>query len=118
MRSELGKPAVARRLAATRAALNEGDQQKFAEGAGLKQNAYNQYESAKRLISLNAAIKLCDAYHLTLDWIYRGDPSSLPYGLATMLRNKGALLPDEPPARAAKKPNGAPARQSRNKPSN
>lgn len=24
-------------------------------------------------------MKLCDEYSLTLDWIYRGDPSGLPY---------------------------------------
>lgn len=41
-------------------------------------NRWNQYESASRLITLDIANRLCDEYGLTLDWIYRGDPSGLP----------------------------------------
>lgn len=113
MRPEHSKPAIARRLVATREALNEGDQQKFAKGAKLKQNSYNQYESAKRLISLKAAIKLCDAYHLTLDWIYRGEPYSLPYDLANKLRDMGELDLDtaRPSSRKAEDAREAPEQQ-------
>ena len=74
------KTDVARRLRETRQALS-ADQQSFGEGAGLSQPQYNQYETGKRLLSLKAAIALCSRYLLTLDWLYRGDPSGLPYNL-------------------------------------
>jgi transcriptional regulator with XRE-family HTH domain len=76
---------VARRLAAARRALDL-DQQQFGTRAGLSQPQYNQFEKGKRLLTLAAAMKLCDAYNLTLDWLYRGDPSNLPYKLATAIR--------------------------------
>jgi transcriptional regulator with XRE-family HTH domain len=78
---------VARRLAAARAALNL-DQQQFGTRAGLSQPQYNQFEKGKRLLTLSAAMKLCDEYNLTLDWLYRGDPSGLPYGFAKTIRGE------------------------------
>lgn len=47
---------------------------------GIKPNRWTQYTQPKykRPITLDAASKLCDAYGLTLDWIYRADPSGLP----------------------------------------
>ncbi len=57
-------------------------QVEFAERAGISQNAYNQYEHAKRRLSLEAAYALCDTYDLTLDWIYRGRTEGLPHQLA------------------------------------
>lgn len=76
---------VARRLARTRAALGMRNQQDFGKRAGLSQPKYNQYETGKRLLTLEAALALCTTYNLTLDWLYRGDPSGLPYKLATEL---------------------------------
>lgn len=72
------KVGVAARLALTREALGL-DQNEFAQRAGLKANAYNQYEKSKNFPSYEAAHALCDAYKLTFDWIFRGDPSGLPY---------------------------------------
>lgn len=40
-------------------------------------NTYNQYETGKNAPNMEAAHKLCDTYKLSLDWIYRGDTSSL-----------------------------------------
>ncbi len=47
---------------------------------GIKPARWSQYVNPeyKRPITLDAAAKLCDAYGLTLDWIYRADPSGLP----------------------------------------
>lgn len=73
---------VARRLGRTRAALGIGDQKEFGLAAGLSQPQYHQFESGKRRLSLDAALALCETYGLTLDWLYRGDPSGLPYRLA------------------------------------
>jgi transcriptional regulator with XRE-family HTH domain len=70
---------VARRLTRTRMALGF-DQKTFGEQAGLSQPQYNQYEQ-KRLLTLRAALLLCERYNLTLDWLFRGDPSGLPYRL-------------------------------------
>ena len=76
---------VARRLVQTRLALEVG-QSEFAKRAGLAQNTYNQFERGKRRLSLEAAHALCDEYRLTLDWLYRGDLSSMPHALAGTLR--------------------------------
>lgn len=76
---------VARRLTSARAALGM-DQETFGEGAGLSQSRYNQYETGKRLLTLQAAMMLCERYLLTLDWIYRGDPSGLPVRLHSQIQ--------------------------------
>ena len=73
--------AIAHRLMMTRLAYKL-NQKQFCERAGIKTNTYNQYEKAKQRISLDFAIQLCEAYGLTLDWIYRGDPSGLKLQLA------------------------------------
>ena len=49
----------------------------FGKGAGSKKSTYNQYEKGKERPSLDEAIKLCDKYGLTLDWIYLGDTRGL-----------------------------------------
>jgi transcriptional regulator with XRE-family HTH domain len=80
-----GKEAVAARLIITRhvTGLSQGE---FAERCGISANTYNQYEKAKNLLSLDSAHRLCDTYHLTLDWIYRGDPSGLRYDMAEAIK--------------------------------
>ncbi len=77
----LSKKAVGERLALTRSAfgLSQGA---FAESAGIADNTYNQYEQGVRLPLVENALKLCERFDLTLDWIYRGDPSGLKYNLA------------------------------------
>ncbi len=76
---------VSRRLVRTRKALGL-NQEDFGEGAGLSQPRYNQYEAGGRLLTMAAALKLCERYALTLDWLYRGDPSGLPKRLYDALR--------------------------------
>lgn len=74
------------RLQLTRQAFSLS-QTEFADAAGLTQHAYNQYERGHRRPNIDAAIALCDRYGITLDWIYRGDPSGLPYKLADLIKN-------------------------------
>ncbi len=81
---------IARRLELARRAHGLS-QTEFAAGAGIKQNAYNQYEQGRKRPNVDNAMALCDAYGLTLDWIYRGDPSSLPYKLANAIRDLEAM---------------------------
>lgn len=76
---------TARRLALTREALGL-TQTDFCEGAGISQPRYSPFESGKRRLSLDAALALCTHYAVTLDWLYRGDPSGLPVHLANKIR--------------------------------
>ncbi len=77
---------VASRLVLARKAYGL-DQQVFGRMAGLSQPQYNQFETGKRLLTLVAALQLCDEYNLTLDWLYRNDPSGLPSDLGMKMRD-------------------------------
>jgi transcriptional regulator with XRE-family HTH domain len=83
-REERSFEAIAQRLIATREALRL-KQSEFAKRAGIPVNTYNQYEKAVSQPRLDYAYALRDTYGLTLDWIYVGDPSGLPYNLAKQL---------------------------------
>jgi transcriptional regulator with XRE-family HTH domain len=48
-------------------------------------NAWSQYESGERRITVRVAIKFCDAFGLTLDWIFRADPSRLSHEIRMKL---------------------------------
>lgn len=63
--------------------------------AGVNANTLSQNENAKFRPSLETAIALCDAYQLTLDWIYLGDPSNLPVKLFDAIRALRALQQDQ-----------------------
>jgi DNA-binding XRE family transcriptional regulator len=76
--------AIAARLRATREAFGLG-QNEFARRAGIASNTYNQYEQARNLPRLDFANQICDTYGVTLDWIYRGDPSGLPIRIANLM---------------------------------
>ena len=65
-------------------------QQQFAEKAAINASAYNQYERGKRVISVAHAHKLCDTYDVTLDWIYRGEPSGLRHQTWELIRGLDA----------------------------
>ena len=53
-------------------------------------NAWSQYESGERRITLQVAIKFCAEYGLTLDWIYRAEPSRLPHDIRMRLPSEVA----------------------------
>ncbi len=44
-------------------------------------SAWSHFVNGERMVTLDVANRLCDRYRLTLDWIYRGDPSGLPRSL-------------------------------------
>ena len=50
--------------------------------ANLKPNRYSQYETGVRPLTIDAALRICDEYGVSLDWLYRGDRAQLPYHLA------------------------------------
>lgn len=80
-----GLAAIGRRLALTRQVIGV-QQNEFCERARIATNTYNQYERGKKRPSLENALKLCETYGLTLDWIYRGDPSALRYSMADAIK--------------------------------
>lgn len=92
---------IAARLRATRHALDL-TQRELCRRAGIETNTYNQWEKAKGRPEIDKAFKLCDAFGLTLDWIYSGVLAGLPHDLAVKL----VRLSDpeeEPPSRRAKR---------------
>lgn len=91
--------AVGLRLELTRQVLGMA-QNEFSLRAKIASNTYNQIERGKKAIGLEKAIALCDAYDLTLDWIYRGDPSGLRYETADAIKalKKARCSSEERPA--------------------
>lgn len=76
---------VGRRLQQVRQIMGLS-QQEFGEAAGLSQTRYNNYECGARLLTLRAALSLCKKYALTLDYVFLGDASGLPFRVADELR--------------------------------
>jgi transcriptional regulator with XRE-family HTH domain len=78
---------IAKRLIDTRGALGYSQAELF-KSAGIRTNTYNQWEMAKGRPQLDEALKLCTRLGYTLDWIYRGDPSGLPYRITSKLPSR------------------------------
>ncbi len=97
---------MSRRLRETRAALGEANAAEFARKAGLSTNAYSNYENGYR-IGLDAAVALCETYHLSLDWIYFGEPSallSMPSGVADKIRAHLSRPSAQEPSKKSRRP--------------
>lgn len=77
-------PEIAERLHKTRKALGL-NQTELCRLSGIAKNTYNQWEKGHGRPELDKAMMLCDAFDLTLDWIYLGNPAGLPYHLATKI---------------------------------
>lgn len=84
--------AIAERLQRSQAALGLKAAE-ICRLTGIRPNTYSQWLNAKGRPRLDEAMLLCDHFGYTLDWIYFGDPSALPYSLASQLG-----LPTEAPA--------------------
>lgn len=76
--------AVAERLELLRELIGMR-QNEFASRAGIGANAWNNYVHCRSRISVDAAIKLVITYGVTLDFIFLGDASNMPYRLASGL---------------------------------
>lgn len=85
MRSGLSTLDVANRLRRIRETFTSNASE-FARGAGLAQNAYSQFETGARLLTITAAVKLCNRYGLSLDYLYRDDPASMPLSIMAKLQ--------------------------------
>jgi transcriptional regulator with XRE-family HTH domain len=54
--------------------------------AKIEPNTWNQYEKGINRISLDKAALICEAFNVTLDWLYRGNAAGLPFSFAARLR--------------------------------
>jgi len=77
--------AVSHRLALLRQ-FHSDKAAEFCRKAGIAQSTWNNYETGDRRISLDAAIRLCNRFRITLDWIYRGEQYGLPAEFVDYLR--------------------------------
>ena len=90
------EPAViGRRLVATREAAGIS-QAELCRRADIKPNAYNQWEKGHGRPSLEHAVRLVRALGITLDWIYLGNLTGVPYGLALQITARMSA-PDSSP---------------------
>lgn len=76
--------AIGARLRAARLALGL-TQKDLYEPLGVKAATWNHWESGKRMPDPLVMAKLKEMYGITLDWIYSGDPSALPFSLAKVV---------------------------------
>jgi transcriptional regulator with XRE-family HTH domain len=83
--------AIAQRLIATRRALGYS-QAELCRRTGIAPNTYNQYEKARNRPDWENANRLCDGLGITLDWIFRGDPSSVSNKQAGVDRSNARVL--------------------------
>lgn len=75
---------IGKRIEMARIALGL-TQEQFGAPLGVAQAAVAGWETGARPPGLKIAHKLCDAYGLTLDYIYRGDRSAIRQELLTAL---------------------------------
>jgi transcriptional regulator with XRE-family HTH domain len=88
--------AVAERLRLTREASGM-KQAAFCRLVGVTPQAWNNYETGARRISLDQAIRICAVTGVTLDWIYRGLSANLPMEMASKI----LALQEQPPRKRA-----------------
>jgi transcriptional regulator with XRE-family HTH domain len=81
---------VGKRVEALRVALGVNSQAKMAARLNSEVGTYNHWATGRRLIPVDAAIRLCAISGATLDYIYRGDVSGLPLRLTTLLESDEA----------------------------
>jgi hypothetical protein len=86
------KEAIAERLEIARLALGFETQQAFAATMRISPSKWNNYVSGRDRIPLNIALDLCQRHRLSLDWVYRGDPTALPLALARRIDEVSAKV--------------------------
>lgn len=87
-RRDLTTPlSIGERLRVTRLALGI-TQKSMAHPLSVTREAYTMYETGSREPPWTVGIELCDAWGLTLDWIYRGDMSGLQSGLVEKIASQ------------------------------
>jgi transcriptional regulator with XRE-family HTH domain len=80
--------AIGERLAYVRKA-KQMSQAKFAKEIGSSQGALGQYEVGMRRPAIEIGLRIRDRFGVSLDFLYAGDISKLPFDLAEQLRDLG-----------------------------
>lgn len=97
-------PEIARRMRLLRQTTRwEGDQDngvplsvaEFAKETGIARTMWHNIEAGFSRIGVDAAMKLCDRFHLTLDWIFRGDERFLTKSFVDKLARAARELDDQ-----------------------
>ena len=65
-------PEIGQRIASIRRGFSDLSQKAWAEKHGFAPTQYNNWEKGTRRIPVEAAERLCEAYGVTLDFVYRG----------------------------------------------
>ena len=86
---------VGNRLQLTRIALGK-TQAELARVLLISPQRWNNYERGARPIDVEFAVRLCERFGVTLDWLYRGVIAGLPYDMAQRL---GSIDEGEQPTR-------------------
>ena len=88
---EFSDEAVGQRLKLLRKRLaGNVSQTAMGELVGITQQSWQHYETGKRHLDTDIAHRLCNDFHVTLDWIYRGSSMMLPVGVAQKLATEPA----------------------------
>lgn len=76
---------IGKRLRVVRTTLSDQSQKEWATANGFNVTQYNNWERGNRRIPIEAAIKLCERYGLSLDAIFRGRLDAVPDHLRKVL---------------------------------
>ena len=82
------RQAIAERLCQTREALGLR-QIDICRATGIRPTAYSNYETGRNRPNVEDMIRYAEVFGVTLDWIYRGDPSGLPHRIAKVVLKYG-----------------------------
>lgn len=74
-----------KRLEAVRLALGFDKIRSFAEALDIHEDTYRAWERGDNMVPPSAITVLFDLYGVDHNWIYLGDPSRLPYALASAM---------------------------------
>ena len=78
---------IGRRIRELREAMGYDKVCLFAEFMGWSPQQLSNYETGQKRLEVSMAIQLCRKTHVTLDWIYRGEPAGLPLDIANLIQN-------------------------------
>ena len=92
------------RLKAVRLALGFEKIRAFAEALDIHEDTYRAWERGDNMVPPSAITLLFELYGVDHNWVYLGDPSRLPYALASSMPAKLFREPRKlPPAPPLKK---------------
>jgi transcriptional regulator with XRE-family HTH domain len=78
---------IGRRIRDLREAMDYDKASLFAEFMGWSPQQLSNYETGQKRPEVSMAIQLCRRTHVTLDWIYRGEPAGLPPDIANLIQD-------------------------------